>query len=124
MSLGNASVCLAPTTQGWPGVASALSTCRRFLPSQPRSRIRGDLNASEEANVVGRGAEISLRPGAWRVASMRLGRPHAMRYCDVPLNLPGEPRDQDVGTLRVAPRFRDLPAFNSTQPPLEVSDED
>jgi hypothetical protein len=40
-----------------------------------------------------------------------------MRYCDAPLNLPGEPRDQDVGTLRVAPRFRDLPAFIQPNPP-------
>jgi hypothetical protein len=47
MSLGHASICLVPTTQGLPGV-DALSTWRRFLPSQPRSPIRGDLDASEE----------------------------------------------------------------------------
>ena len=39
------------------------------------------------------------------VTSMRLGRPHAMRYHDAQLNLPGELRDKAVGTSRVAPRF-------------------
>jgi len=37
--------------------------------------------------------------------SMWLGRPFVMRYHDIQLNLPGELRDQGVGTSRVAPRF-------------------
>jgi hypothetical protein len=54
--------------------------------------------------------------------SMWLGRPHAMRYHDVQLNLPGELRDQGVGTSRVA-TISVICRLYSTNP-LEVSDED
>ena len=85
------------TAAAWCGGARLSGACRidadRYLHPEPTHAERTRTEC------------VAALTRRFDVGCMRLGRPHPMRYREIRLNLSDAPRDQGVGTSRVAPQF-------------------